>query len=364
MAKSIKNIALLALFAAAIIGSSAQTTYEVLDSLGWTIPPGGSVAYTAWAANKSFSVGDTLVFNYTTGQHDVAKVTKEAYDNCNATNPMSLETNGPTNMRLDSAGEHYFICTFSSHCNIGQKLAVNVTAGPGSAPAPAPGTPATPPPASAPAPATPSTPPPAAAPAPGTAAPTPAPSRAPLTYTVGDGLGWNVPPGGAAAYQTWASNKTFMVGDVLVFNFVNGTHNVAEVTKAAYDSCNTSSTISLLTNSPVRVTLNTAGEHYFTCTFPRHCTLGQQLTITVSGSSTGAPSPSPTTGASPPPSSTGGAPSPSTTTTPPPTPTTTPTPTTPSPTSSDIPPSGSSATSLRVTGLSATVLSVALALLY
>lgn len=60
MGEVAKNIALLVLFAVAIAGSSAQSTYEVLDSLGWTIPPGGAVAYTTWAANKKFTVGDTL----------------------------------------------------------------------------------------------------------------------------------------------------------------------------------------------------------------------------------------------------------------------------------------------------------------
>lgn len=60
MGEVTKNIALLLLFAAAIVGSGAQKTYEVLDSLGWTIPPAGAVAYTTWAANNSFTVGDTL----------------------------------------------------------------------------------------------------------------------------------------------------------------------------------------------------------------------------------------------------------------------------------------------------------------
>lgn len=35
------------------------------------------------------------------------------------------------------------------------------------------------------------------------------------TYEVGDGLGWLVPPGGAVAYTTWASNHTFHAGDIL-----------------------------------------------------------------------------------------------------------------------------------------------------
>lgn len=34
------------------------------------------------------------------------------------------------------------------------------------------------------------------------------------TYTVGDSLGWTVPPN-ANTYSDWASDKTFVVGDIL-----------------------------------------------------------------------------------------------------------------------------------------------------
>lgn len=60
MVASVRNLALLVLFAAAVVGSSAKNTYQVLDSFGWSIPNGGAATYTAWAANKSFTVGDTL----------------------------------------------------------------------------------------------------------------------------------------------------------------------------------------------------------------------------------------------------------------------------------------------------------------
>ncbi|KAL0382899.1 UNVERIFIED_CONTAM: Uclacyanin 1 [Sesamum calycinum] len=115
------------------------------------------------------------VFNFTNGAHDVVEVTRAEFDSCNVstttTNPI---TTSPARITLTSAGEHYYICTFTQHCNFGQKLAINVTAAgstatppSGSAPAPAPSSPATPPPASSPtppprssgpAPATPSTP--------------------------------------------------------------------------------------------------------------------------------------------------------------------------------------------------------------
>lgn len=109
-----------------------------------------------------------------------------------------MSTNGPTNITLRSAGEHFFICTFTSHCDFGQKLAINVSA---SSAAPTP-QPTTPPPATTPSPIA-------------TPAAAPSPSRPPTTYTVGDNLGWVVPPGGPIAYETWARGKTFMVGDIL-----------------------------------------------------------------------------------------------------------------------------------------------------
>ncbi|KAH7865114.1 hypothetical protein Vadar_002425 [Vaccinium darrowii] len=34
-------------------------------------------------------------------------------------------------------------------------------------------------------------------------------------YVVGDSLGWTIPQNGEEASVSWASNKTFMVGDVL-----------------------------------------------------------------------------------------------------------------------------------------------------
>ncbi|KAL3532313.1 hypothetical protein ACH5RR_005834 [Cinchona calisaya] len=343
------SLFIVAILAAALHCSVAQRTHVVGNSLGWTVPPGGPTAYSTWASQQTFSVGDVLVFNFTTGTHDVAEVTRSSFDGCNTTSPMSLNTNGPANITLMTAGEHHYICTFSGHCNVGQKLAINVSAAPSTSPAPQPG-PATPPPV-----------------------PAPSPSRTPQTYVVGDSLGWLVPPGGPIAYQTWASNKTFVVGDVLVFNFTSGAHNVAVVTsKAAYDSCNTSATSTTITTSPARINLTNPGEHFYICTFPQHCSLGQKLAINVTGTaSTPSPTPSPATPPSSPtpapaPSSPGATPpSPSGSTTPAPSGSTTPsTPSTPSPSGVSAPPPPSSAPSFAVAALPFTFLSIVLALFY
>ncbi|XP_061991997.1 blue copper protein-like [Rosa rugosa] len=347
MARNLNMAVFAALVAALVISSVSAVTHQVGDGLGWTIPPGGAVAYSTWSSNNTFKAGDILVFTFASGQHDVAEVTKEAFDACNATAPISLTTNSPANLTLTS-GEHYYICTFGSHCGTGQKLAVNVT-GTTSSPSPAP---STSPPTSSPAPVLAPEPSSSASP-PAPSAPAPSPSAGPTNYTVGDTAGWNVI--GNDTYSTWASNKTFMVGDILVFNFLNRSHDVAEVTKTNYESCGTSNTLSFYTNPPVRITLNTTGEHFFICTFPNHCNNGQKLAITVKGTTTtptSAPAPSPG----------GSAPTPSTTATPPSTGATPPsgatTPSTPAPGSE--PPSA--ATSLGVAGLSVTFLSIAAAL--
>ncbi|KAA8535117.1 hypothetical protein F0562_030120 [Nyssa sinensis] len=234
----------------------APVTYVVGDGLGWLVPPGGAIAYATWAFRKTFMVGDTLVFNFVNGTQDVAVVTKSAYETCDTNITITVLTTSPAKITLTTTGEHYFTSTYPGHCTFGQQLAINVTASSGPTASPAP-------------------------PPPPHSSPVPAPPRAPVTYVVGDGLGWLVPPGGPIAYSTWAFKKTFMVGDTLVFDFVNGTQDVAVVTKSAYETCDTNATITVLTTSPVKITLTTAGEHYFTCTYPRHCALGQKLAINV-----------------------------------------------------------------------------------
>ncbi|KAG2718785.1 hypothetical protein I3843_03G229000 [Carya illinoinensis] len=188
MAKRLDIVFLAVIAVAAFLQSSvAQTSYTVGDALGWTVPPNGPTVYSNWAAGKTFAVGDILVFNYTTGAHDVAKVTKAAFDACTVANPISLKTDGPANETLSEPGEHYYICTVSSHCSLGQKLAINVSAA--TSPAPQPSTPppattptAPTPSASAPPPSTPS-PSPSSATPPSSAAPAPSPTATPPSPT-------------------------------------------------------------------------------------------------------------------------------------------------------------------------------------
>lgn len=110
-----------------------------------------------------------VVFNFKTGQQDVARVTREAYEMCDPQNSIELKTTGPTNFRLGTAGEYYFIGTKGRACSLGQKLAINVTRLP----------------------------------------------DGPVTHIIGDDSGWAPTPGGELAFSTWADNKSFVVGDTL-----------------------------------------------------------------------------------------------------------------------------------------------------
>lgn len=158
------------------------------------------------------------MFNFQTGTHDVAKVTKSEFDGCNGANTLSMLTNGPATVTLNETGQQYFICTFGTHCSLGQKVSINVikaSTSPVSAPKPSASSPPKQAPTPTPAPTT-TTASPTPAPAPTTtASPASAPVTGPVTYTVGDKINWTIPTNGAAAYTAWASGKSFKVGDVL-----------------------------------------------------------------------------------------------------------------------------------------------------
>ncbi|KAL7168427.1 hypothetical protein ACSBR2_038795 [Camellia fascicularis] len=168
------KLVVLALAAAVLVEFSAAANYTVGDNTGWVDnPSGGATFYSNWASQHTFVTGDILVFNYVTGQHNVATVTKNAYDTCNSTSPISFATTGPTNITLNTTGEYYFFCTVGTHCAKGQKLAINVTS---STIAPSPGAPSSPP-TTSPSPA--SLPSPTASPPPSTTAPPPSPTTSP-----------------------------------------------------------------------------------------------------------------------------------------------------------------------------------------
>ncbi|KAI9106444.1 hypothetical protein K1719_021972 [Acacia pycnantha] len=110
-------------------------------------------------------------------------------------------------------------------------------------------------------------------------------------YTVGDSSGWAI----GADYGTWASGKTFQVGDSLVFNYGAG-HTVDEVKESDYKSCTTGNSISTDSSGATTITLKTAGTHYFICAVPGHCSGGMKLSVDVKAGKASAPSTTPSSG--------------------------------------------------------------------
>ncbi|KAI3919758.1 hypothetical protein MKX01_000199 [Papaver californicum] len=203
--------------------ATAQTSHVVGDSLGWIIPASTSV-YSTWASKQTFKVGDSLVFNFASGLHTTAEVSKADYDSCNsAATPIgSLLASSPATIRLATAGNHYYICTVGGHCSAGQKLSINVASAMAAAPTPV----ATPTPVASPVPTpvaspipSPSTSPvstpamsPDMSPSPSTSAVTPSSGPAPAsTSTSGNGAFADSPTAGSTPAAAPPSNSAISV---------------------------------------------------------------------------------------------------------------------------------------------------------
>ncbi|KAG9450727.1 hypothetical protein H6P81_010692 [Aristolochia fimbriata] len=123
--------------------------------------------------------------------------------------------------------------------------------------------------------------------------------RCATVYTVGESNGWST----GVDYSTWTSDKTFAVGDTLVFKYGGGFHTVDEVGSTDYASCTTGNALTSDTTGSTSITLKTAGTHYFICGTPGHCGQGMKLAVTVAagggGGSTASPASPNTTGGTP-----------------------------------------------------------------
>uniref|UniRef100_A0ACD5Z3I5 Uncharacterized protein n=1 Tax=Avena sativa TaxID=4498 RepID=A0ACD5Z3I5_AVESA len=110
-----------------------------------------------------------------------------------------------------------------------------------------------------------------------------APAHA-VDYTVGDSSGW----ASGVDYSTWASDKTFNVGDTLVFQY-GMSHNVAEVGSADYSACSATNSIQSYSDQDTKIALTKPGTRYFICGATGHCAGGMKLAVTVSPAATTTP---------------------------------------------------------------------------
>ncbi|XP_010275468.1 PREDICTED: stellacyanin-like [Nelumbo nucifera] len=97
------------------------TQYVVGDIAGWDL----SADLDTWAQDKTFYVGDVLLFQYSY-YHSVVEVNKEDFSGCNVTNMLQTSSNGNTSFVLTSPGERFFVCGNKLYCLGGMKLQINV----------------------------------------------------------------------------------------------------------------------------------------------------------------------------------------------------------------------------------------------
>ncbi|XP_061999867.1 mavicyanin-like [Rosa rugosa] len=120
MARITAALAVIALFA--VFPSMEATQYVVGDDRGWS----SNVDYYSWIADKTFHVGDSLVFIYPTmSRHNVlVAANSDAYDNCDAAPNYGIWTSGSDVFTLPTTGTYYFTCEYD--CDFGQKIKVEV----------------------------------------------------------------------------------------------------------------------------------------------------------------------------------------------------------------------------------------------
>ncbi|XP_050375148.1 umecyanin-like [Argentina anserina] len=109
-------------------------------------------------------------------------------------------------------------------------------------------------------------------------------------YTVGDAMGWMVPPT-PDYYDKWVSKYNFVENDTLVFNFEQGKHDITVLSKEDFDSCNMNNPLFQFPE-PGDVGVMASGTFYFTCSFGEHCASGQKFAIFFASAPV-PPSPSP-----------------------------------------------------------------------
>ncbi|KAL2622758.1 hypothetical protein R1flu_002963 [Riccia fluitans] len=99
------------------------------------------------------------------------------------------------------------------------------------------------------------------------------------TITVGASKGWNL----GVDYRTWASRIRLRAGDSLYFKYNNRLHDVLIVSKADFMACNNKKPLARFNTGKDTIKFAKPGTFYVICGFPRHCTGGMKLAVTVRG---------------------------------------------------------------------------------
>ncbi|KAL7119511.1 hypothetical protein ACP275_02G067000 [Erythranthe tilingii] len=98
---------------------------EVAEAATFTVGGGGGWTYNTvgWPKGKRFRAGDTLVFSYGSGYHNVVAVNRAGYNGCATPAGAKVYQSGTDQIKL-AKGTNYFICNYPGHCEGGMKIAV------------------------------------------------------------------------------------------------------------------------------------------------------------------------------------------------------------------------------------------------
>ncbi|KAI7741824.1 hypothetical protein M8C21_003257 [Ambrosia artemisiifolia] len=105
-------------------------------------------------------------------------------------------------------------------------------------------------------------------------------------HIVGGKQGWDQ----STDFDSWASGRTFKVGDTLVFKY-SPMHSVAELgSEDDYKKCDVGSATNSMSDGNSVVKLTKVGTRYFACGTAGHCDQGMKLKITTVSASSSGPS--------------------------------------------------------------------------
>ncbi|KAJ4867886.1 early nodulin-like protein 9 [Raphanus sativus] len=99
-------------------------------------------------------------------------------------------------------------------------------------------------------------------------------------FAVGGAKGWTV-PSGSQVYSQWAEQSRFQIGDSLLFVYQSNQDSVLQVTRDAYDSCNTDAPTAKFADGKTSFALAQSGPYYFISGNKDHCHKNEKLVVIV-----------------------------------------------------------------------------------
>ncbi|KAF5802432.1 putative Phytocyanin domain, cupredoxin [Helianthus annuus] len=237
------------IFIILIATTVAEEVKHTVHNINW------SAGANAREKARDIRVGDTLIFRYKAGEHDLIEVDKDSYDKCIVPPSAKIFTTGKDALFVHTPGPKYFICGFPQHCkDRDMKLQIEVR---------------------------------------DQSDPklqiddpnhrklesTPGPTQPELiVFVVGDDKGWNE----NVDFEAWAKGKEFYMGDFLAFNYTVGKHNVLGVDEAAFNECTIPKDQNeALSSGKDQVRLLSMGKLGFISGIGKDCENGMKLLINV-----------------------------------------------------------------------------------